>query len=56
MLLEGQADTPDETNRNGVLNWESVTPRYFESMNIRLLRGRIFDERDSADGRARVPS
>ena len=48
VLLEGQPDTPDEINRNGVLNWESVTSRYFESMNIRLLRGRIFDERDSA--------
>ena len=46
--LEGQADTPDETNRNGVLNWESVTPRYFESMRIRLLRGRLFDERDNS--------
>ena len=49
VLLEGQADTPDESNRNGMLNWESVTPRYFDSMNIRLLRGRIFDERDSAN-------
>ncbi len=48
VLLEGQPDTPDEINRNGVLNWESVTSRYFESMNIRLLRGRIFDERDRA--------
>ena len=45
--LEGQAGRPDEISRNGVLNWESVTPRYFDSMRIRLLRGRIFDERDS---------
>jgi predicted permease len=48
VLLEGQADTPDESNRNGVLNWESVTPGYLDSMRISLLRGRIFDERDGA--------
>ncbi len=29
VLLEGQADTPDVSNRNGVLNWESVTSHYF---------------------------
>jgi putative ABC transport system permease protein len=48
VLLEGQADTPDVTNRNGVVNWESVTSHYFSSMGVRLLRGRIFDERDTA--------
>ena len=48
VLLEGQADTPDVTNRNGVVNWESVTSHYFASMSMRLLRGRIFDERDIA--------
>ena len=48
VLLEGQADRPDEWNRNGVVNWEAVTSRYFEAMDIRLLRGRIFDERDDA--------
>jgi predicted permease len=48
VLLEGQPDTPDESNRNGVVNWESVTADYFASMAIRLLRGRLFDERDNA--------
>jgi hypothetical protein len=46
--LEGQPETPDQINRNGVLNWESVTPRSFESMSIRL-HGRVFDGRDRAD-------
>jgi predicted permease len=48
VLLDGQPDTPDEWNRNGTVNWESVTSRYFEAMNIKLLRGRIFDDRDAA--------
>jgi predicted permease len=48
VLLEGQTDTPDGWNRNGAVNWESVTSRYFEAMNIKLLRGRIFDDRDAA--------
>ena len=47
--LEGQPDTPDVIDRNGVLNWEPVTQRYFESMSIRLLRGRLFDARDRID-------
>ena len=48
VLLEGQGDTPDQWNRNGSVNWESITSGYFEAMNIRLVRGRIFDERDGA--------
>ena len=38
VLLEGQTDTPDDWNRNGAVNWESVTSRYFEAMSITLLR------------------
>ena len=48
VLLQGQTDTPNDWNRNGAVNWESVTSRYFDTMNIKLLRGRIFDERDAA--------
>ena len=47
-LLEGQADTMQSWARNPMLNWESVTSDYFRSMGIRLVRGRHFDERDTA--------
>jgi putative ABC transport system permease protein len=47
-VLEGQPLTPDTFMRNPMLNWESVTPGYFRAMGIRLLRGRHFDERDTA--------
>ena len=47
-ILEGQPQTPEAFMRNPMLNWESVTPGYFRTMGIRLLRGRDFDERDTA--------
>jgi putative ABC transport system permease protein len=47
-ILEGQPLTPEAFMRNPMLNWESVTPGYFRAMGIRLLRGRNFDERDTA--------
>jgi len=47
-LLEEQADTLQSRQRNPMLNWESVTPDYFRSMGIRLVRGRHFDDRDTA--------
>ena len=47
-VLEGQPLTPDTFMRNPMLNWESVTPGYFRAMGIGLLRGRHFDERDTA--------
>jgi putative ABC transport system permease protein len=47
-ILEGQPQTPDTFMQNPMLNWESVTPGYFRTMGIRLLRGRTFDERDTA--------
>jgi putative ABC transport system permease protein len=47
MLREEQPDTPEAWHRNPVVNWESVTSDYFRAMGIRLVRGRIFDERDT---------
>ena len=42
--LEGQSQ-PD-AQRNPLLNFETVTPDYFRTMGIPILRGRAFDERD----------
>jgi putative ABC transport system permease protein len=45
-VLEG--DTPTLGGKqNPILNWEAVTPGYFRTMGIRLVRGRFFDERDN---------
>jgi putative ABC transport system permease protein len=46
-LLEGQPDTRLAWSRNPMLNWEAVTPGYFRSMGIRLVRGRVFDKTDT---------
>ena len=47
-LVEGQPDTPEAWSRNPLVNLEAVTPHYFQAMRIRLLRGRNFDDRDTA--------
>jgi putative ABC transport system permease protein len=44
ITLEGRQRQPGE-NPNG--DWQVVTPGYFESMGIRLVRGRLFAETDS---------
>jgi putative ABC transport system permease protein len=48
VIIEGQPLASDSTSRNPILNWEAATPDYFRAMDIRLLRGRLFDERDTA--------
>ena len=46
-VREGQPDTPETQVRNPGLAWEAVTPGYFRSMGIRLVRGRNFGPDDT---------
>ena len=46
ITIEGQVRGPTE-NPNG--DWQVVTPGYFESMGIRVLRGRTLTDDDHAD-------
>ncbi len=48
IVIEGQPLTAEGSSRNPMLNWEAATPEYFRAMGIRLLQGRLFDERDTA--------
>jgi putative ABC transport system permease protein len=48
VIIEGQPLTSESASRNPIANWEAATPGYFRAMDIRLLRGRLFDERDTA--------
>ena len=45
--IEGRG--PDEQKTYPFLNYEAVTPRYFESTGLRVLRGRGFTSGDRAD-------
>ena len=49
VLLEGQPDTPATWLAGPTVNVECVSPRFFETMGIRLLRGRDFTTGDRAD-------
>jgi predicted permease len=46
VIAEGQP--LGEGTRNPIVNWEAATPDYFRAMDIRLLRGRLFDRQDTA--------
>ena len=47
VIIEGQPLASESASRNPILNWEAATPDYFRAMDIRLLQGRLFDERDT---------
>ena len=48
VIIEGQPLAAESSSRNPILNWEAATPDYFRAMDIRLLQGRLFDDRDTA--------
>jgi putative ABC transport system permease protein len=48
LVIDGQSLMADSASRNPIVNWEEATPDYFRAMDIRLLHGRLFDERDTA--------
>lgn len=48
MMFEGQA--PDEADRNPWASWEPVTPSYFRTLGIPIVRGRGFADPDGRDG------
>ena len=47
VIIEGQPFVAESFSRNPMLNWEAATPGYFRAMDIRLVQGRLFDERDT---------
>jgi putative ABC transport system permease protein len=48
VIIEGQPLAAQSWGGNPILNWEAATPDYFRAMDIQLLRGRLFHERDTA--------
>jgi putative ABC transport system permease protein len=49
VLREGEPFTAEAAQRNPFLNYQSATPGYFQALGIDLVRGRLFDETDTAN-------
>jgi putative ABC transport system permease protein len=47
--LTAERQSPDEQSRNPLTNFQTVSSDYFRTLRIPLLRGRVFDERDTLD-------
>ncbi|MBY0494937.1 MAG: ABC transporter permease [Cyanobacteria bacterium] len=43
---EGQPETPEQANRNPIVNYQAANAGYFRTMKIPLISGRLFDESD----------
>ena len=54
LIIEGQPLDDRSASRNPSVNWEVATPDYFRAMDIRLLLGRVFNDRDTQDAPAVV--
>jgi putative ABC transport system permease protein len=50
VVLEGQPDSAETTAANPMLNYQVVTPGYFDAMRIPLRSGRVFTDDDRAGG------
>jgi putative ABC transport system permease protein len=48
-IAEGQPLEPETAQQNPMLNWQAATPGYFQTMSIRLVDGRLFEETDLGD-------